>query len=98
MLHAVCPMGNLLHAVQTQGHTLLRGAEVAVLGQQGSKFEVRYENAAGAIRFWLEKAWVGVSYPVVVRWERSMLSVRYRIAVFNNTECFDYPFSVYGWT
>lgn len=98
VLHAICPMGNLLRAVRTQGRTLGRGAEVAVLEEKNSKYAVRYQDAAGAVKFWVEKAWVGVSYPVVVRWERSMLSIRYRIAVFNNTECFDYPFSVYGWT
>ena len=96
-MHAVCPMGNLLRVVRTQNRVLRRGAAVAVLEEKQGKYAVRYQDAAGTVKFWVEKSVVGVTYPIIVRWARSMISIRYRIALFNNTAFFEYPFSVYGW-
>jgi hypothetical protein len=42
---------------------------------------------------------VGVTYPVIVEHNaRQMnLSIRYKLAKFNNTQGFEYNFSVHGW-
>jgi hypothetical protein len=96
-LLAICPVGHLTVA---QGRYPI-DCEVALLDELHGMYVclTKALPTRKATRILVPCCAVGITYPVIIEHNarHASLSIRYKLAKFNNTQGFEYAFSVHGW-